>query len=153
MWNCKIQYRMRIFNLGTLTSSNSWQITALLGCWSFHGEGFDWAGPFWCVLYVTFEFMPGRSSSCFAHPDDCRNSVQLSVRRRFPLHSLSWSLTAQADNDVMNHTWIREVPGSNFGRITGYPDKSRSCFARPLQANFGTVYWNGRRHFPYLLAT
>jgi hypothetical protein len=77
MWNCKIQYRMRIFNLGTLTSSDSRQITALLGCWSFHGEGFDWAGPFWYVLYVSFAFMPGRSSSCFAQPYEYRNSVQL----------------------------------------------------------------------------
>jgi hypothetical protein len=144
---------MRIFNLGTLTSSDSRQITALLGCWSFHGEGFDWAGPFWCVLYVTFEFMPDRSSPCFAQPDDCRNNAQLSARRRFPLHRRAWSLTAQADNDLMRHTWIREVPESNFGQITGYPDRSRSCFARPLQANVGTVHWNRPRLFPYLLDT
>jgi len=97
--------------------------------------------------------MPGRSSLCFAQPDDCRNSVQLSTRRRFPLHRRAWFLTVEADKDVMHHIWIREVPRSIFCWITGYPDRSRSCFARILQANVGTVRWNRPRQFPYLLDT
>ena len=142
-----MQYRMRIFNFGTLTSSNSRQITALLGCWSFPGEGF-----LMCIVRDIWIYAWSQFAGS-AQPDNCRTSVQLSTRRRFPLHRRAWFLTADADNDVMHHTWIREVPGSNFGWITGYPDRSLSCFARPLQANVGTVRWNKPRKFLYLLDT
>jgi hypothetical protein len=148
---CKIQIRIQISNLGHLyISSDSRRITSRLLTPQWIRL---WSSRFFLIpSYVRVIWISARPLRIFI--EGCRVSPILTTAgdaHSCPLvavslyHMLASPHCCQTDNAVVYQTSIREASGPNSGRITGHPYWNLSCYARPLQAEVGTVLCNRSR--------